>query len=634
MTMPAVPESVIRWTARAGSFLALALALWYACAALHWPFVVFLAAFIVVVVVCSRSSSVRGAADTFPLVPVLIVLAIVLSPLALMLHGASGPEPHWFSSSDDAFTILTARGLAGGIPPRDLSWDGQPLRYHLGTALLVDLLHRATRLPLHTVHYALAPLLLRLIILAALLLLVRRIAPELPRRWQVWMPLAAGALPTIDLFQVAWHAHDLWVRGRGALSSLSAASVFPLDRGLLSTLVIDSSSLAIAFTIVLIATWRETTVIEKAALLFAVFLSKAQVFLAVGAGYGVIALSELVRRRWRPFAAGALALACVVPALGNGSTYGSLARMTVGCGALCRQLLRRHNLEGRFPDALVIAVEIAVLFCGLHLVAAALVLGVRRIRKSATPELALGISMAVAGFLIAMVLSLAPSAGLQERFLAVHRGVSDRLFMPLPVYLQRILDVSTAATFHTTLLVPIFGVPLLAVWMSATRRAAVRRILSVSLVVLLAFGAFQASAPGLREIDGKDVEVPPDTLYVLRSIPPGARAVITNDLGWDDTKERHLPLLNIRAPAVSGRQFWASAFMFTFQHPDAAERLRRIEWFFAPATGSDARIAFARAAGIDHVLLRTDLAVRPLSFPGWTRVAARGRYELYRLGSP
>jgi hypothetical protein len=633
-----MPETVIAATARAGSLLALALGLWYGCAAAGLPFAAFLVLFLAVaagLIAWSRRIRRDQAApdagtdhSRLPLIPLIIVTATILSPVALTLRGTHGDAPYWFTSSDEAFTTLAARGLEIRFPPPDLSWAGQPLRYHLGAALMIDLLHRATGLPLQAVQYGLAPIVIRLILIGALLLLARRIAPELPGRWRVWMPLAAGAIPTIDVLAIAWHVHDLGVRGRDALSDLAAVPMVDFSHGLLGAPVFESSFLAMAFAIILIATWRETTWIEKAALLFAVFLAKSQVFLAVGAGYGVVALMELLRRRWQAAAAGALALACVVPTLGNASTYGRLAHMSLGCGALCRSLLSRHHLDGHLPGAALLALEMLGFIAGFHLIALAVVHAVWRLRRSASLELTLSVAIAAAGLAVPAMLTLVPSPELERRFLAVHAGVASQLFMPLPTYLSGIFDVSVRAALDAfVLLLPILAPPLLGAWMLRTTRRAVRAFLAVAIASLLALGAFGTSFLSSSHILFRAKEVDPAARNVLRAIPADAHAVITNDLAWDDVQERHLPLLNIWAPAVSGRQFWASAFMFTFQHPDAPERLQRIAWFFSPSTAPRDRLAFAQKAGIDYVFLRKTETWRA---DGWTLVAGQGDYALYR----
>lgn len=101
-------------------------------------------------------------------------------------------------------------------------------------------------------------------------------------------------------------------------------------------------------------------------------------------------------------------------------------------------------------------------------------------------------------------------------------------------------------------------------------------------------------------------EISPDAIAVLSAIPPD-RVVATNDFAYDDRVERHLPLLNIWAPLASGRQFYASAFMFNFQHPDAADRLR--------------------VQRGDAAFLRTDAA--PWNSAGWLRIAHRRSYEAW-----
>ncbi len=629
MTMPRVPERTLLLVARAGSILALSVGLWYAFATAGIAFLFFLVALAAIGIAVIHFGPRTQAGGSLPLLPLLVVLVVVLSPLALTLRGAKGTEPHWFASADEGFVLMTTRGLANGAPPADLSWAGEPVRYHLGSALLIDLMHRATRLPIHTVHYAVIPIVIRLILFASLLVLAGRVAPSLPERWRVWMPFAGGALPVLDLFNIVWHAHDFLSRGTAAVTSVSGVPIAGIESGLLMAPAYQSSALAIAYVVVLIATWRETTMLEKAALLFAVYLTKAQVFLPVGAGYGCVAMLELVRKRWQPAAAGALALAFVAPALSAGSTYGDTTHLSLGCGALCRELLTRHQLDMRYTTPLVLVLEMVLLLVGFHLFLFAIAWGARRLASMAV-EARLAIAIPLFGTILAAVLNIIPSAELRERFHAVYAPVADRLYMPLPIYLDRILDVSVLATFDAcTLLLPVATLPLLGAWSIAAPSRIVRGVLTASLVILLSIGAWGSSALGARQLL-RPKTVPSDALEALRAIPVEARAVLTNELPWDDAAEKHLPLLNVWAPAASGRQFWASAFMFTFQHADAAERLRDVTWFFGPAATPAARLVFARQKGIDVVLLRREL--HP-TWPadGWILIARHGRYEVYRI---
>jgi hypothetical protein len=296
-------------------------------------------------------------------------------------------------------------------------------------------------------------------------------------------------------------------------------------------------------------------------------------------------------------------------------------------------LLSRHGLEHRFPTAVVLAVETIVIIGAIHVLAVAVLYALRRMRRPLPPELILGLSIAAGGVLVPAILRVTPSEELRGRFIAVHAGVSDRLFVPLPQYLDRILDVSVNAAFDAfTLMLPVVGLPLLFVWMYDVRRPAIRGLLAVAAVVLLFTGALGSSVLAIRPSGRMPKEVAPDARIVLRAIPAEASAVLTNDLAWDDRAERHLPLLNIWAPAVSGRQFWASAFMFTFQHPDAAERLRIANRFFAPTTSPAERLAIAREQRIDFVFLRRDLAPA-WSSEGWSLIAKSGRYELYSFAA-
>jgi hypothetical protein len=547
------------------------------------------------------------------LIPLLVVVAILLSPSLLLMHGASGSIPHWFSHADDAYTLMIARGLRYGMPPVDLSWAGAPIRYHLGTPLLVDLFSRLTFLPVHTIYYSVIPILLKLILIAAVLELARHIAPELSPKVRVWIPLAVSGLFTVDFYNLAWHAHDVLRHGAAAFSS-KGMPLFALHDGLFTQPAFDSGWLAVPFIVILLATLRTTTVFEQACLLFSIFLVKPQVFLAAGAGWGVFALLELRRREWRPLVVGALALGAAIVVLPMESTYGSMTHLTLGCGAECHRLLDQHGLIAKLPPSVVLPMEIFIFVIGFHIFALAFV----RLRKSSA-EGRLATLIAIAGFALAFSLKLLAAPILRARFFAVYAPIAHALFNPLPVYLDRIFDISVDSAFDAFIrIVPLVAIPLLA-------RAPLRRTAAVVLAITVALSIWNSSILGARVQLAQAKEIAPDAMATLRAIPPGAHLILTNDLAYDDHVERHLPLLNIWAPLASGQQFWASAFMFNFQLADAATRLHDVTWFFETAS-DDERIRFARAVGIDMVIARG--AVRG-SWSGWNLLARHGEYALY-----
>ena len=626
--MRSIPDTAVAAIARCGSLIALALTLWHACAALQIPFIVYLPVLVAAVALAMRSTSAKeeNRATSLPAAPLCAVAAILLSPFVGLLHAASGRWPHWFASADDAYTLLIARGMRYGFPPPDLSWSGGTIHYHLGGARLTDLLSRLTFLPPHAVYYGLMPVVMKLVLIAAILECARLAAPNLDPRLRVTVPLAVGGLITIDWYNILWHLHDAAVRGIGPTLH-AGVPVLLLHPGLFSRHAVDAAWLAVTFMIVLAATWERTGIVEKAALLFAVFLSKQQVFLAAGIAFGIVAVIELMRRNWRPAAAGALALGGAIVALPAGSTYGPLAHLTLGCGRFCRELLTHHGLASRLPHSLLLVAEILLFAAGLHLFALTIIL---RSRPYSIARVML-LSFALAGPVIALGLRLVASPLLHARFLAVHTPVASRLFMPLTGYLDGILDVAIMAAFTTLpLVLPVLAIPLAAWWMQSTPRPVTRRALATWLLITVLASAWNSSFITLLHSD-RAKEIQPDAMAALRAIPADARSILTNDLAYDDRVEGHLPLLNIWAPAASGRQFYASAFMFNFQYPDSAERLNKVRWFFSEAT-DDERTREARRLGIDVVLMRTDLGpVR--RWNGWNLLGRFGPYELYQKRS-
>lgn len=601
--MPRVDDRLIAATARIGSFLALGLALRFGTAAAI-PFWLFVPLWLLL---CWRLAAAFGSPDDqptsgVPVLPLTVVMATLLSPSLLLLHGASESVPHWFSHADDGYTLMIARGLRQAFPPPDLSWAGMPVRYHHGAPLLVDLLSRLTFLPVHTIYYGLLPIVLKIILVASVLEVARRIAPDLSPNVRVWVPLAVSGLFTIDFYNVAWHAHDLLVRGRAAIGEVGMP-IFTLYDGLFTRPTFDSGWLAVPLIVILLATWKTSTPIEQASVLFAIFLVKPQVFLAAGAGFGIVALVELRNRNWRPFGAAALALVAVLMALPIESTYDSMTHLTLACGAECLQLIDRHALSAKFPLAVLMPAEIVLYVMSFHLFALVLL----RARRT-SEEARLAMLIALAGLSIAFGLRLVPTAVLRTRFLAVYTPIAGRLFMPLPVYLDRVFGIAVDSAYDAfTRLLPLVVIPLAL----SSRRLR-------WLVVIVAAVSLWNIRPNFEQAK----EITSDAMNVLCEIPPGSHVILTNDLAYDDLVEKHLPLLNIWAPAATGQQFWASAFMFNFQYAEAADRLRQVDWFFSQASDAE-RVRFARAAGIDLVFARE----HPIA--GWRLIARDGRYELY-----
>jgi hypothetical protein len=653
--MPTVDDRLIAATVRLGSFLALGLAIWYATAALlpFWLVVVLWLAFCAALVrggqvirwsttpttpttpTATPTTSTTRPPDHLtsglPSLPLLVVTAILLSPSILLMHAASGATPHWFARADDAYTLLIARSLRSGFPPPDLSWAGATIRYHLGAPLLVDFLSRLTFLPIHAIYYGLLPVLLKIILIAAVLEFARRIAPDLSPNVRVWIPLAVSGLFTIDFYNVAWHGHDFLARGRAAIGA-AGMPIFALQEGLFTQPAFDSGWLAVPFIVILLATWKTSTWIEQAALLFAIFLVKPQVFLAAGAGFGITALLELRNRNWRPLAAAALALAAALIALPMESTYGSMTHLTLGCGAECQHLIERHALTAKFSHAVVLPIELVLFVVGFHFFALVLL----RARRRMSEEARLALLIAFAGLGVAFALRLVPTPPLRERFLAVYAPIAGHLFMPLAVYLDRIFDVAVDSAYDAFIrLLPLVVIPLLLDVGRASARPDAHASPDVGRASARLHRVRAGLKPGLRLIPllivalfnigphfDQAKEIAPDAMRVLRAVPGGPHMIITNDLAYDDRVERHLPLLNVWAPTASEQKFWASAFMFNFQYADAADRLRRVDWFFNQASDDD-RVRFARAAGIDLILARE----HPIA--GWRLIARSGRYELY-----
>lgn len=632
-----VPGRFISATARLGSLLGLTLALHYVSRTLGFGALATLVMTVIVggaLWVQTRGSRRGDVSDPLPAVPLAITVLLIVSGSIPVWPGVNTNQPRWFRNSDDAYTLLIVRGLEHGFPPPDLSWAGAPLRYHHGTALLVDLFRGLTGLSASAVYYGILPIVIRLLLVGATLEIVRRVGPELNPGLRAWSPVAVSALVWIDPYAMAWHARDIMLRGLEGVKDLSSVPAVGWTGGIFSQAHYDSGDMAMAFVFFLIASWNRSTAVEKAALLFAVFLTKSQVFLPVGIGFAAASLRDLLRGKWSTGFAGAMGLAAALAAQASASTYGALARLRPGCGALCEVLTSRHHLDTVVAPLAATILETGNWAVGLHLFALCVIASSVAAWRRGDGSLVFASTTAAAGLAVPLGIRYEPSAELTRRFLEVHGGVAADLFMPIDGYLTSILQASVAAaTSAADLLLPVLAIPF-AASLAVRLRQPARAIAVTVLAAIAAVSAFSVTAAGTVRNTSRQKAIAPDAQAALVSIPSGPGSVITNDLRWDDVRERHLPLLNIWAPAASGRQFYASAFMFHFAHADAPRRLREVHWFFESANDRE-RIEFARRHGIGSVLMRLDLPGQRQPAAGWTRVMASGRYATYRLsGSP
>ncbi|MFN0111795.1 MAG: hypothetical protein ACKVZH_23300 [Blastocatellia bacterium] len=231
-----------------------------------------------------------------------LLLALLLLPAiahagALAWSLALRPLATDFVFADDAYDLLIARGLEHSYPPLDLSYAGKVLQYHYGLPLLVELIHRMTSLPLHSVLYGLLPGLFKLILIVSILRILRQLFPDWTLNRLLFCGLIAQACVVLDIYNVVWHLLNLF---RASGSSIASLNVMPMLKTFTTPVLTDvygTGGLAVVLVIALLANLDRSNPIFIGCSVFAIYLAKQQVLLPLAVALAAVSLTALVRKR-------------------------------------------------------------------------------------------------------------------------------------------------------------------------------------------------------------------------------------------------------------------------------------------------------------------------------------------------
>ncbi|MBC7624589.1 MAG: hypothetical protein H7232_14530 [Aeromicrobium sp.] len=550
------------------------------------------------------------------------VVAILLAVLILIISVApagryawllgGGGYPGAFLNADESYNFMIAQGLAQAFPPPDLTYSGRVSAYHLGGPMLAEMLNRFGGVSLHLAFYGVWPVVMKVAAACSIFCILGKLAPVLSTTKKLLGVLATSGVFTVDFYNIVWSIRSL--AKTGVLNAETVFAGMPVATGYVGFIGQElqyAAPLAIALFLVLVANLERAGSLLLATGLVGIFLAKSSVFAPIAAGWGAFATYHLLRHRdYRYFVAGVIALGlCLIArpyvmeagmaSFGLGGGYG--LDWLAGVGAHPSAAL---GLRGTVAAAVI---GMGLLVVGSHIFGWAGALLVRdrcQHRALEGPLLLIGLSVFFAALFCAFfVFRIDPVA--QAGFYAIHEQIKSALWLGVDTYIYEMGKFSVGeakiVVFYGLGLIGISGV----LWVDQVAESEGRRAAAwVVLWCAIASGCWQSYEGAFGPLPNRMKVITAGKAQALASIPVAGSVILTNECAYDRKVELHMPLMNAAMAAVYGHQFWACQFMFgnNFAVPDAPERLRRIQWFWAAEIGDD-HLRFLRSAGITHLLL-------------------------------
>jgi len=603
---------------------------------------------VIFVVVSSRSAISAASRAAFGIggsTLAAVLLALILAP-ALANAGmiakavAFHPLATDFIYPDDAFDLLIARGLEQGYPPPDLSYRGEIVQYHYGLPLLIEFMHRLTGLSPHVTLYGILPGLFSILTLLSLYRVFRLLFPDWTINRLLVGILLSQATIFINVYNLGWDIRHFI--HSGSLANLSFKPIAAFYGTPVLTGDYGSVGMAVVLLLVLFANIDRCGPFAAGCMLFAIYLTKQQVFLPLAVAWGVVGLVAWARER-NVRALGSLGVATalvVVSKIAVPFETGFALRP-----AFNDYFIRPDRVPG--PLALVLlgtppATYLVVLVSfvlGTHIYGPALYGTYYRNRSKL---LTAGKNIVLLGetyflsaitILVGTVLVMKPAV--EARWDAIHETVADQLRLPEATFLSRadMMNVSLGAMLAPCeALICTLATGAILQWHNTTLARRWTAVLSVFCILAIGLGGYRwtqlpawQSPTWWHVIDDSEIEA-------LKAAKDEPGTIFTNDLRFQPAGRSLLTLLNIAAPQLFGQQFYASNFMFTFAYPDVLDRLHAHEWFWSTPLGDHHR-SFLVENDIKYLLIRRDvLFPREILSVPWVNVVLQNRdYYLLRV---
>jgi hypothetical protein len=599
---------------------------------------------VILVVVSSRSAILPAPRAAFGIggtTLAAVLLALILTP-ALVNAGtiakavAFHPLATDFIYPDDAFDLLIARGLEQGYPPPDLSYRGEIVQYHYGLPLLIEFMHRLTGLSPHVMLYGILPGLFSIVTLLSLYRVFRLLFPDWTiNRLLVGILLSQAAI-FIDVFNLGW-------RHSGSLVDLSFMPIAAIYGAPALTDDCGNLGMAVVLVLVLFSNIDRCGPFAAGCMLFAIYLTKQQVFLPLAVTWGVVGLAAWARER-NVRALGSLGVATALVVV-------SKIAVPFETGFALRAAFNDYFIKlNRVPSPLVpvllgtpaaafLVVSVSFLL-GTHIYGAALYVTYYRNRSkllNAGKKMVLLVEtyfLSAIAILLGTVLVMKPAV--EARWDAIHEIVVDQLRLPEATFVSRVdmMNVFLGAVLAPCgALISALATGAILQWHNTTLARRWRAVLSVFCVLAIGpVGYRWTQLPAWQPqtswhvIDNSEIEA-------LKAAKNEPGTIFTNDLRFQPGDQSLLTLSNIAAPQLFGQQFYASNFtFFNFAYADVLDRLHAHEWFWSTPLGDHHR-NFLVENDIKYILIRRDVPFprEILSVP-WVNVVLQNKdYCLLRV---
>ena len=575
-----------------------------------------------------------------------VLLALILAP-ALVNAGMTAkavafhPLATDFIYPDDALDLLIARGLEHGYPPPDLSYRGEIVQYHYGLPLLIEFIHRLTGLSPHVTLYGILPGLFSIVTLLSLYRIFRLLFPDWTINRLLVGILLSQAVIFIDVYNLGWHIRDFMHSG-----SLANLSFMPIASIYRTPVLIDDYSnvgMAVLLLLVLFANIDRCGPFAAGCMLFAIYLTKQQLFLPLAVAWGAVGLADWARER----NVGALG------GLGVATALVVVAKIAAPfeAGFALRPAFNDYFIRlGRVPSPLapvllgtpaaaylVVAVSFVL---GTHIYGPALYATYYRNRSkllTAGKKIVLLVEtyfLSAIVILVGTVLVMKPAV--EARWDAINETVLDQLRLPKATFLPRAdwMNVSLAAVLAPCeALISVLATGAILQWHKTTLARRWRPVLSVFCMLAIGLVGYRLTQlpvwqpPTLwHVIDDSEIEA-------LKAAKDDPGTIFTNDLRFQPANRSFLTLVNIAAPQLFGQQFYASNFAFSnFAYTDLLDRLHAHEWFWSTPVG-DGHRSFLVKSDIKYLLIRRDMPFpREILSVSWVNVVLQNRdYYLLRV---
>lgn len=497
--------------------------------------------------------------------------------------------PSHFIEPDQAYYFMTTLGLLIDKVPPDLSFAGNPVRYHYGYSLLAALITKNVFTTPNIAHFFIGPFIVRCVILSGFMMLCRQHKMKFVLSSLLVSTIAfiffvdSRIISVLQLIVDIFRGHQAgFIHALGVLFRSQLFMRLPFEGHLEAQIAII---IVIAYLINYARQW------EACVLIGFLFFVKPQAGLAVGAAYALLASWQLVaQRRWHPFIAGSLGLIIVAINAPFLAPPGKWMSLGIGIGETItrwKELAFIERIE-IFANYYLFAFPFACILIALHKKNS---LKFRDIVDSSWIIVAFAINCC----LIATFLVFRSDPALD----IVFADLFERGKQTAGEYYTFELGLNTLKV--VLVLVPLaFSIMLYRIFPNLNKIAkCIIIVLVCANCVFFSLSFFRGPQTFPRAVDGQEVA------SILKPINTHD-IVLTND-HYLVIKHKLRPYINFLYPAVSGKQFYSSNIKYgNWFTEEGQKRWRELRWFF----GSDidqGHALYLKNNNIKYLLISTKL---------------------------